>query len=359
MIKIFEDSIIYVVCPHGNSSGGAETLHQLVSELRNDGYKAYIYYHLAKNKKNIEIPNKFKEYDVEYVINIIDNDKNVMIIPESYTELIYKYKKIRKCIWFLSVDFYFYNLNKNLTCEILKKRNIPITVQPFIKPFLYLYLALRRKSFRELHFDKDKNINSYFYLYNCQYAKDFLINNGIKEANTFYLCGPIRDDYIKTARDECVKEDIVVYNPAKGYQYTKKIIEKLSKVNSKIKVIAIKNMTPVDIKKLLKKAKVYIDFGFFPGPERIPREAVCCYCNIITSTLGSAKNDIDVLVPREFKFNVSDDNIQKIVETIILLINKYDENVYKFNEYRKKVSYQKHLFENNVLEIFDRNFKIQ
>lgn len=355
MLKIYEDSIIYVACPYGESSGGPETLHQLAFELRNNGYKVYIYYHLAK-KKNIEIPEKFKLYNLEYAVDIIDNEKNVIVIPEAYTELVYKYKKIRKCIWFLSVDFYLYKLNKNRINMMLKNRNVPIFLHFLIKPLLYLYLIFIKRSFRKLQFDKDKNINSYYYLYNCQYGKDFLLRNGVKEGNTFYLCGPIRNEYIETTRDDVIKEDILVYNPAKGYEFTQKILKELSKINKNLKIIPIKNMSPSEIKDLLRKAKVYIDFGFFPGPERIPREAVCCYCNIITSTSGSAGNNIDVLVPNEFKFYASDDNIGKIVEKIIYLIDKYDENVHKFDDYRKKVSEQPYLFKFNISKIFDRDF---
>jgi hypothetical protein len=356
VLKIYEDSIIYVACPYGETSGGSETLHQLVFELRNNGYKAYIYYHLAKKKKNIEIPDKFKLYNLEYVVDIIDNEKNIIVIPEAYTELVYKYEKIRKCIWFLSVDFYFYKLNKNRVNMMLENRKVPTFLHFFIKPLLYIYLILCKRSFKELNFDKDKNINSYYYLYNCQYGKDFLLKNGVEESNTFYLCGPIRSEYIETTRDNVIKEDILVYNPAKGYEFTQKILKELSKVNNNLKIIPIKNMSPAEIRVLLGKAKVYIDFGFFPGPERIPREAVCCYCNIITSTSGSAGNNVDVLVPNEFKFHASDDNIGEIVKKIIFLIDKYDENVYKFDDYRKKVSEQPYLFKFNISRIFDRGF---
>ncbi len=356
MIKIYEDSIIYVACPYGETSGGSETLHQLVFELKNNGYKAYIYYHLVKKKKDIEIPDKFKLYNIDYAADIIDDEKNVIVIPEAYTELVYKCKKIRKCIWFLSVDFYFYKLNKNQINITLKNKKVPIFLHLFIKPLLYIYLIMSKRSFRELNFDKDENINSYYYLYNCQYGKDFLLKNGVKEGNTFYLCGPIRKEYIETNRNDYIKEDILVYNPAKGYEFTQKIIKELSKRNNKIKVVPIKNMHPSEIKVLLGKAKVYIDFGFFPGPERIPREAVCCYCNIITSTSGSAGNNVDVLVPNEFKFHASDDNIEKIVKKIIYLMDKYDENVYKFDDYRKKVSEQPYLFKFNISKIFDRGF---
>lgn len=354
MIKVYKDSIIYVTCPYGDVSGGPETLHQLAFELRKNGYKAYMYYHLSNKNKKIEIPDKFKLYNLDYVQEIIDNEKNVIVIPEAYTELLYKYKKIRKCMWFLSLDFYLKFLNKNRIKIMLEYRNIPKILHMFFWPFLYLYLGICKKSFNELHFDRDKNINSYYYLYNCQYVKDFLIKNGVNDENTCYLCGPIRNDYIETTIEDAKKEDILVYNPAKGYEFTQKILKELSKVRENLKVIPIKNMTPAQIKVLLRKAKLYIDFGFFPGPERIPREAVCCYCNIITSTSGSAGNNVDVLVPKQYKFDISNSNIEKIVDKINLLIDKYEENVPEFDDYRKKVKEQPYLFKSNILKVFNK-----
>ena len=34
------------------------------------------------------------------------------------------------------------------------------------------------------------------------------------------------------------------------------------------------NMTPEEISDLFRKVKLYVDFGNFPGPERLPKEAV-------------------------------------------------------------------------------------
>lgn len=358
MIKVFKNSIIYVVCPYGKISGGHETLHQLVSVLRDNGYRAYMHYLYDKGTKNdevINIPDKFKKYNIKCSVDIVDNNENIIVIPEIFTGLIYKYKNIRKCIWFLSLDFYLSHLNKNHIDNKLKDMNIPLFLIPFFKPLAYLYLTMTHKN-KKLDFKNKKEINDYFYVYNCQYIKDFLINNSIKDERTFYLCGPIGNEYIKTTKDDCIKEDILVYNPAKGYEFTKKIIEKLSETNKNLKIVPIKNMSSAEILDLLRKAKIYIDFGFFPGPERIPREAVCCYCNIVTSTSGSAKNKVDILVPKEFKINAVDSNIEIIVEKVNFLLNNYEANTYKFDKYREKVIQQKDLFKNNITKIFNRKF---
>ena len=47
-------------------------------------------------------------------------------------------------------------------------------------------------------------------------------------------------------------------------------------------------MTSKEVQELLSKCKVYIDFGHFPGKDRVPREAAMCNCCIITGKYGAS-----------------------------------------------------------------------
>ena len=350
-MKIYEDSSIYVACPANKSSGGHETLHQLVSVLRDKNYDAYIFYY-DSGKGQASVPEKFKEYNIEYVTHIVDNDKNIIVIPEVYTELIYKYKKIRKCIWFLSVDFYTKKLNSNRVNEILRKKNINNKIKSLVEPLVYLYLYISKKSIKQLKFNVDKNKNEYFYFYNCEYAKEFLIKNGIKEDRVEYLCGPISEEYRNIDINNINKRNIISYNPLKGGEFYTGLLNKIITERPDIEIVPIKDMTLIEIKELLCSTKVYMDFGFFPGPERIPREAVSCYCNIITSTEGSAKNDIDVPIPRKFKFDINNTSIEKIADCIYELVDNYDKYNDLYENYRIKVRNQRRLFRENIDKIF-------
>ena len=144
----------------------------------------------------------------------------------------------------------------------------------------------------------------------------------------------------------------MIYNPKKGYEFTEKIINKIKLEKQDITVIPIQNMSSQQIIELMKEAKVYMDFGFFPGPERIPREAVSCYCNLITSRLGSARNDEDILISHEYKFESNLENIDKIVKKIIGMVENYENEVTQFDLYREKVIKQVQLFDNNIEKIF-------
>lgn len=347
MIEMKEDSKVYVACPNKIISGGPETLHQLVDKLRSINIDAYIYYFDVDNiETNDLVSQRFKKYNIRYVTKINDSIENVLIIPEVYTKLLYKFKKIQKGIWWLSYDFYYKLLIKNRSELALKKRRLPL----MFKPFLELYFIVKEHGYKQFQFDKDTN--KYFHIYNCEYIKQILLKNGVKEEKTLYLCGPIGQNFLENYLSEKNKENIVVYNPTKGYSYTIKIIDNIKKIDDNIKFLPLKDLTPDGMAELLKKSKVYIDFGFFPGPERIPREAVSCYCNLVTSNCGSANNDVDVLIPKEFKFSPIDDNIKKISELIIDEIYNYSNYVKYFDDYREKVKMQPDIFNNNIKLLF-------
>lgn len=347
MLFVKNKSKIFVACPYTSTSGGAETLHQLVDQLNNIGYEAYIYY-FDKSKVS-EINDKFKKYNINYTTKVEDKLDDILIISESFTELLYKYRKIRKVIWWLSVDFYFSSFIDKQFEMMMKDRNLPKKFSSVFKVLYYSYTICITKKFRKFKFQKDKN--EYIHLYNCEYAKQFLKKKGISNDNMFYLCGPIRKEFFEST-DISQKENIVVYNPAKGLEYAKKIRNKMKDKDEKIKFIPIINMKPCEIINLLRRAKVYIDFGFFPGPERIPREAVSCKCNLITSNIGSAKNKIDVPIPKEFKFDIDDKNINDICNLINDMVYDFDYYTSLFDIYREKVKKQNDIFKKNISLIF-------
>ena len=60
-------------------------------------------------------------------------------------------------------------------------------------------------------------------------------------------------------------------------------------------------LSPEQVQAMLKKAKVYIDFGGHPGMDRIPREAALAGCIVVTNREGSAAFRQDVPIPSQYK----------------------------------------------------------
>lgn len=103
----------------------------------------------------------------------------------------------------------------------------------------------------------------------------------------------------------------VVYNPIKGMHFTDEIVRRANSNQRKggITFTPIgkgpggrERMTGEEVAALLRRAKVYIDFGPHPGMDRLPREAALAGCIIVTNRRGAAGNETDVPIPSRFKF---------------------------------------------------------
>lgn len=262
-IKINDKSKIYVLCPAYTKSGGPELLHQLVRKLNDNDIKAYIVYY-NKNQENLEYRNKeFDIYTSVYINieDIEDNENNVLIMPEVVVAIreSKKFNKIKKVIWWLSVD------------NFLKGYGI---INP-LKYYRKYYIKTIFKTKFMFSFNYIRSIN--YHLCQSEYAIEFLKKKKI--SNIMYLSDYINDIYFDIEQNELKnKQDIVLYNPKKGLKFTNKLINTSRDLNW----IPIQNLTTEEVRKLLIKSKVYIDFGNHPGKDRFPREAVMCGCCIIT-----------------------------------------------------------------------------
>ncbi len=327
-LKVNESSIIYVACPANAATGGIELLHQLVYELNKLGLMAFMYYY--EKKDNNPIHESYINYGNPYVDIIEDNINNIFIIPEIKTNFIYDFKEIQKVIWWMSVDNYYKQFNSNI---LLKK---------IIKQLLY-----KIGYYRVYRFEKNDNI---FHFVQSEYAKQHLIAKNQK--NIYFLGDYLNDLFIKQQSENMrkKKDDIVVYNPKKGIEFTQKIISQAKD----IKFVPLENMTREEVASLLFRAKVYIDFGKHPGKDRIPREAAISGCCVITGMKGSAKYYEDVPIEKEFKFDDNIKNIPSILEKIQICFKEYHNEIIKFDFYRKKIKKEHDNFINDIKHIFIR-----
>lgn len=334
---IKENTKVYVACPAYIKSGGPELLHQLVYALREKGIDSIIAYYDIDPSNNNYRDKSFDIYTKEYILidEIEDNENNIIIIPEMRIWFLKKYNKIRTCIWWLSVD------NAFKVCGIknhIKNYGLIVTLKRILKNKIIYSFDIVKKA----------NYN----LCQSKYAEEFLKTIGVN--NSIYLSDYLNDAYLNEKNyDSIKKEDIVLYNPKKGYEFTCKIIKEAKN----IKFVPIQNLSTEEVKELLLKSKVYIDFGNHPGKDRFPREAAMCGCCIITGTRGSAKYYDDVSIDGEYKFKDIDSNIPNIIRKIQLCLNNYEIQTRKFDKYRKKISSEKKKFYEDIDKIFKIDWK--
>lgn len=323
-----QNSIVYVLCPANIQTGGTELLHQLVCALNKKNIKSYIVYFGDKSK--FEISTKFSKYLYKYLTidEINDTQNNYLITPEVSIYLLKRFSFINKVIWWLSVDNAYYNLS--LKYRMQQKGIINAIVNIFLN--------------RYVSFEHLKSIT--YHLCQSHYAIDFLKKKGIESSCIEYLSDYISEDYLVENIDT-KRDNIVLYNPKKGYEYTKNIISKLSS----IECIPLTNFDISQLRQLYLKSKVYIDFGNHPGKDRIPREAAALGCIVITNRKGAAKFDEDVPIPEYYKINNLDSETF-IINKINSCIENYKDKIKDFESYRKIISNEKENFYKTIDKLF-------
>lgn len=316
-----ENKKIYICCPANFATGGPELLHQLCYKLNLFGYSAYMYYYDIK-KDMSPVHERFAKYNNNFVNKIEDFKENIVIVPEIKINLLKKYKNAKKVIWWLSVDNYF------------------VTRESLSYKFKYLF------GIREFNY-KSKEV---FHFAQSFYAIDFLLKQNISREKIFYLSDYLNESFIENSvlNINKTKQDYILYNPKKGYEFTKKIIE--AAPNLKFK--KIENMSPAEVAGLMGRSKIYIDFGNHPGKDRIPREAAINGCCIITGMKGSANYYKDLPINQEFKFKDCEENIHHIVEKMKYILENFNMEQEKFNLYRKTINSEEEQFEKDILSIF-------
>lgn len=317
--------MIYIICPAHIATGGTELLHQLHFELTSMGVKSSMFY-VGKVEGSPVEKKFFHKYNPIIASNIIDDDKNIIICSETHFNWLFKYKKIKKVCWWLSVDNF---------CGLVKKDE---SLLKMIKHYLiFTYFKLHAKK--------------YIHLVQSEYARRFVhLNFHILNSSIYTLSDYLNDDYLNfdSSKETFVKENQILYNPRKGLEFTKKIIALLPN----IKRVPLQGYSNFELKNLYLHSKLYIDFGNHPGKDRIPREAAISGCCIITGKDGAAANNIDIPINSKYKFCADEKNLNDIKNKILECLNNYDLCSQDFFSYRQIILNEKNEFIKQVKALF-------
>lgn len=340
MLKISSQTKIFVPAPAGTVTGGAELLHQLVGYLRDHGRDAYIVYF---GEAEHSIPTDYGCYNIATSNQVEDIGTNVVVIYEGIYNQIALYPNAQKVLWWLSVDNFF------------------LCSRSFLSPFDYyryqkhglrriaklcLHFLMGRNEFNELLSIKELVSLNAVNAYQSEYAQWWLLKHHFP--NVVPLKDYINIDHCKSFSIEG-REDIVLYNPKKGFSFTQKLIA----LSPDIKWVALQGMSRTQLIEILGKAKVYVDFGYHPGKDRLPRECAMNWCCVITGKRGSARFFEDVSVPDEYKFDEKTARLEDIIERIRWTLAHYDKAIADFSYYRASIAQEKKEFELQICKLFE------
>ena len=255
-------------------AGGCESLHQLGDAINRLGGSAAMCYY--PNNQKFAKPNKFFHYNIEPE-PFEDTESIVHIFPEIYTKLSQKVKKGIKCIFWLSIDNYYFKKDHFSLFERYKKYyGSLITARlPIFK--MKNMIHLMQSEYSRLHF-QNMNLNQFF-------IGDYIL-------------------YDKFYDDSILRRDRILYNPAKGLNITKRLI----KNNPDLEFLPLAGYSQEELKNIMRSSKIYIDFGNHPGRDRLPREFVLDGGVLISGMRGSAGNDKDIPLSRKYKLDETENS---------------------------------------------------
>lgn len=312
---------IYLISPNHRATGGVELLHQFVHEANQHGDCARIvYFPFGRVHEQPEVYEKYSS--PQSSIEEVDHPHSVVIVPETLTHLVRRFKQATVYIWWLSVDNYF------------GSQKLRFLAANKVLPFTHWKM---RPNARVRH------------LAQSQYAIEFLASRGVHGARL--LTDYLNPDFIEAARDVELssKRDVVLYNPAKGMERTSKVLRLLP---AHIQAIALQGMTRPQMVETLATAKVYIDFGNHPGKDRIPREAAIMGCCVMTNRRGSAANGTDVPISDHHKIDdTQPDFAAEAAQQVTQLVAQYRSHENSYEPYRRMIEGEQAAFADQVRQI--------
>jgi hypothetical protein len=333
-MTITDQTIFYILCPANSATGGPEALHQLGAELKNQGKTIFMYYYdYNKKKQSNPIHKNYLHYEVPYVLDVENSDNNVMVLPETQCILLWKkkYSKLQKIVWWLSVT------NFNITLDIIQKRYEK-------KSFFFI-----KKWFKDYPIPSIENVGKakVLHMAHSYFSIDFLKQNNIPIIGQ--LSDYMNDRFLSGKDFKSQKENTIIYNPVKNGPF----LEKIKAITPDLNWFAIeRNLTPEEVLEAMKKAKVYIDFGYHPGKEKMPRESCLMDCCLIVGKDGSAKFKEDMPILDEYHFEKKEKNSEAIASKVRSCLINYDEHIKDFENYKQVLLNEKKVFINTIKTLF-------
>lgn len=320
----------YVFIPAHICSGGPEALHQLVYYMRQLGKNAYAVYYTYSGFVNADPVDRYAQYEVPKVVykDIEDEEDNFIIAPENAPWCLNGFYKAKKCIWWLG-----------LVASELREGNV-----------LYKMVYLKRKLLGQSINNARKvlfNPRTCWHFCGSKYAYMY-VSRKFLDSRVEYLVEPISLDFLRIGNANLPpnRADIVLYNPAKPSTIMKALLER-----GHFDFVPLKGYTPLGLAELYKQAKLYVDFGEFGGPERMPKEAVYFGCNILVANHNAASNDFDVAIPQKYKVDDSE-TLEQIEVRIAHMLSNFERIQPDFLCFRTKVEG----LETNFINQLDRLF---
>lgn len=270
---------VAILAPAG-TTGGPEAIHQLAHSLNTLGVRCDIAYFGAANQVQIEIDriicrppghrpsmDYYRSYHPQVSEEIPVGPDTLAILPEAVANHHVHFKNCGVALWWLSVDN-------------------ALRAQP----------ALREPDRRAQLFGRSDLIH----LHQSVYAREWLRANGAK--NLYELGDYTSDAFTGAPARTFSPRPIAAYNANKGADIGREFFSE----NVKFEGLGLRGYAKTQLKAIFSERLIYVDFGHFPGKDRMPREAAVSGSVVFINRQGAGEYYDDFPLPDFFKFTAQD-----------------------------------------------------
>ena len=345
---------LYAITSGDITSGGPELMHQLVDAVNAAGGRASVLYYPFDRAFAVPAPDRNYNVPVARWAEVPEGAR--VVLPETFAHLLPQLRAHRTYFWWLSVDLYFRSL---VTGEV--RGRIPSGLLPLARrisrwhPVAVAIARLTAARTREAEQARARTFAGvHCHLYQSEYARLFLESRSWAPAAS--LGDYVNQGYLEAAggRSADAREDLIAFNPAKGFEQTQAIMAAVAaRAGDRVRFVPLVGMTRDEVRDILARAKLYIDFGYHPGRDRFPREAAIMGACVLVNRRGSAANPIDVPLPDAYKvddqrYGFADEASVKILD----ILDDFERHHAVFEGYRATIAAEPATFVRDVRRLF-------
>ncbi|WP_210480600.1 hypothetical protein [Naasia sp. SYSU D00948] len=325
---------IYVLYPRGVRTGGPEALHQLVSTLRELGQDAYLV--PRPGTEHLERVPEFASYGAPERPRAEDAPGSAVVASEYALKHLHAYTRADRFCWWLSID----------NSPLFRSRIAPPAGLNQRTPLSRRLETAARGLKRRLAGDL-RLVRSIGNLAQSHYAWAFLYSTlGIRPSalSDYTTVAPLPQAAVPILD----RGMTVAFNPKKAAAVTSALQARFREPT----YVPLQGMSPGEVRQALSRSAVYLDLGYHPGKDRMPREAALSGAVTLVARRGSGAYYADVPIPMAHKIEPDERILESSIRALEWVFEDPAGSQARQDPYRRQISLERETFRREAEAIF-------
>ena len=352
---------IAIFVPKGLRTGGPEAIHQLHHQLLERKINSVLIpYPGTSSKKDVDEYSKYKP--IWSKVSQL-NKRDIVIVPcdLDYLPFWHFFFISKKYLfsWMLAVDFCAdsdFRRYESKNFPLPSEWQMRISEKKFFKSLknkifslIDIYIKKREKPYKKIGRRKITFLSEN-YLFQSIYAKN-VFNKTRNSKCSLMLSDYVNIEFSKNLNVNkcgCLKWH-VSYFPSKSQHLMEFLLKINSDNNDLIHFIPMKNIPKNEVLNILAYADLYLDLGFFPGKDRLPRESVLLNTPVLLAKRGSARYFEDFPLVKDYLVNLSILSQKQVYNLIVDTLKKGKAyNITNQAQFKETVLKEKQVFAEEI-----------